>query len=146
MNVNRREFVVLATAACACTVCPDTADAAPAAKIDVGTPGDYPSNVVSDKFKKTGKILVVRSGDQLYAMSSVCTHKGCAVNVKDGQIKCPCHGTVFSDRGTVTDGPARISLVRYAIALNDKKRIIVDKGKQFSEKQWENAGSFLKLG
>ncbi len=144
-SLNRREFVLSAGAVAACAVCPDLLEAAPPTNIDVGSVAEYPHNVVSDKFKKQQKLLVVRSGDRIYAMSAVCTHRGCVVNLKKREIKCPCHGSVYSDQGTVTDGPAKSSLVRYAISLNNAKRLVVDKSKQFSEPQWEDPASFVTV-
>jgi cytochrome b6-f complex iron-sulfur subunit len=113
--------------------------------IDVGKLEDYPSNVISDKFVKSNKLFVVRSGDQIYAMSSTCTHKGCVLATRDNAIKCRCHGSTFSDHGTVTGGPAKVSLPRYAITLNDQKHLIVNKGKQFPEQKWSDPESFVKV-
>ena len=151
-SLNRREFVVLAAsaAACACAVCggADEVRAAPkaGAKVDVGTLGDYPADVVSDKFLKApSKLLVVRSGDRVYAMNGTCTHKACVVKLKDGVIKCPCHGSQFSAQGTATDGPAKASLFRYKIAQNEQGRLIVDKSKQFGERQWDDPASFVTV-
>jgi menaquinol-cytochrome c reductase iron-sulfur subunit len=52
-------------------------------------------------------VFLTRSGDQVTALSSVCTHLGCHV-VWDAQqrvLKCPCHGGVFSATGQVEAGP-----------------------------------------
>jgi Rieske Fe-S protein len=42
------------------------------------------------------------------AFSAVCTHMSCLVNsVSDGEIHCPCHGSVYSIKdGSVLGGPA----------------------------------------
>ena len=42
------------------------------------------------------------------AFSATCTHQGCPVSeVTDGQIICPCHGSIFdAETGEVLDGPA----------------------------------------
>jgi Rieske Fe-S protein len=151
-SLNRREFVVVAAsaAACACAMCGGAEDALAApragAKVDVGTLADYPADVVSDKFLKApAKLLVVRSGERLYAMNGTCTHKSCLVKLKDGAIKCPCHGSQFSEHGTVTAGPAKASLFRYKIAQDEKGRLIVDKSKQFGERQWDDPASYVKV-
>lgn len=150
-SLNRREFVRAASAAaCACAVCgtAEELSAAPPAggRVDVGTLADYPADGVSDKFLKApGKLLVIRSGERIYAMNGICTHKSCIVKVKDNAIKCPCHGSQFSTQGTVTAGPAKASLFRFKIEQNEKGRLIVDKTRQFGEKQWDDPASFVKV-
>ena len=148
-QLNRREFVLAAGAATAalCVLGVESAHAAPSAgTLDVGTIADYPNNVISDKFVKPHKLFVIRKGDQIYAASAVCTHKGCVLAPKDAAtIKCRCHGSTFSDMGTVTGGPAKSSLFRYAIKLNEQKHLIVDKSKQFAERQWDDPNSFVKV-
>jgi nitrite reductase/ring-hydroxylating ferredoxin subunit len=53
-------------------------------------------------------VLVRGEGDEVHAFSAACTHQGCPVSeVTDGQIICPCHGSVFdAETGDVLDGPA----------------------------------------
>lgn len=53
-------------------------------------------------------VLVRGEGDDVRAFSATCTHQGCQVSeVTDGQIICPCHGSVFdAETGEVLDGPA----------------------------------------
>jgi Rieske Fe-S protein len=79
----------------------------------------------------------------VYAMSSRCTHKGTTVGMKDGKIRCPAHGSVFSEQGTPTGGPAKSALTRFGISLNDKGHLIVDRSKQFSEQQWDDPAAFV---
>ena len=41
------------------------------------------------------------------AFSGVCTHQGCAVQIGQSDITCPCHGSAFSFAdGSVVTGPA----------------------------------------
>ena len=153
-EMNRRAFVAAASAAAA-AIClsvleVDPAHATPSARggggmIDVGPLSDYPTNIVSDKFAKAQKLFVVRSGDQIYAMSANCTHKHCLLGLRDNNIKCHCHGSMFSEHGTVTSGPAKYSLPRYAIKLNEQKHLIVDKSREFAERQWDDAACFVKV-
>lgn len=50
------------------------------------------------------------------AYTAVCTHQGCSVGTGTGTtFKCPCHGSEFSKLdGSVTQGPAKAPLARYA--------------------------------
>ena len=71
---------------------------------------------------KSAKVVLVReSGDAVQGFSAVCTHQGCTVSgVQDGQIVCPCHGSVFSAQtGAVTAGPASRPLAKVAVEVRD---------------------------
>jgi Rieske Fe-S protein len=146
-GLNRREFVAAGAAvACLCVIGPAPAQAAPAgATVDVGTAQDYPSDRIVDRFARQHKFFVVRAGDQIYAMTTKCTHKGCDLGLRNNAIKCRCHGSEFSSQGTPTAGPAKLPLIRYAISL-DGQRLIVDKSKQFDESQWNDPASFARIG
>ena len=52
-------------------------------------------------------LFLVKSGDQVTALSSTCTHLGCRVSwdAAKGVLRCPCHGGVFDRTGAVKAGP-----------------------------------------
>ena len=160
-DMNRRDFLtVIAAATCACCACgiaeadeqrpptsgPGAGPGGAMAKtpVDVGPKSDYAKDGVSDKFSKSHRILVVRHEGKIYAPTSTCTHKNAAVRVKDGEIVCPNHGSRYSIMGTPTKGPAKASLFRYGISLDDKGHIIVDRAKQFGEKQWDDPAASIE--
>ena len=64
-------------------------------------------------------VLVRPQGDTVNGFSATCTHQGCTVGgVRDGQISCPCHGSVFSaSDGAVVSGPATRPLPKVAVAV-----------------------------
>jgi nitrite reductase/ring-hydroxylating ferredoxin subunit len=146
LSVNRRQFVAAGAATIALVVLGQSnAHGQPASggKVDVGTLSDYPNDVISDKHLKSDKLIVVRNSERIYAMSSRCTHKGTNLGMKNGRIRCPAHGSVFSEQGTPVSGPAKSALTRYGISLNDKGRLIVDRSKSFGERDWDKPDAFV---
>ena len=57
------------------------------------------------------------NNDQLYAVSPVCTHMGCAIkwNKDENTWDCTCHGSRFDYKGNVIGGPALKPLERLEI-------------------------------
>lgn len=159
-EMNRREFVVLSSvvaAGCACAFCgaDALAGAGPASKpaggmtgagkVDIGKLSDYSADGITDKFMRPNKFAVVRTDGKIFATSAKCTHKGSPLRVRDGHFACPAHGSEFSPQGTVTHGPAKESLVRYAIIKTDTGKLIVDTTRSFREKDWEKPEAFVAV-
>jgi len=82
-----------------------------AAKLEEGTPmpitlrvarPDGPAEVVDRKV-----VYLVKSGNEVRALDSTCTHLGCRTrfNPESKQIECPCHGGVYDVTGKVLSGP-----------------------------------------
>jgi Rieske Fe-S protein len=71
--------------------------------------------------KKTsvGDVLIVHIGNSQYAaMSDVCPHKQCRVQVKSAAlIKCPCHGSAYKSDGTYVSGPSHKNLLQFRVAV-----------------------------
>ncbi len=57
---------------------------------------------------KVGSAWVMKKGDELVAMSTVCPHLGCAIDYdgENGKFICPCHDSFFSTEGAVETGPS----------------------------------------
>jgi len=65
-----------------------------------------------------GNAVLGRDAGGLYAMSNVCTHQGCPMNVATGGhqgLVCNCHGSTFDANGAVTHGPANTPLPHYQV-------------------------------
>ena len=77
--------------------------AAIAAESDVA-----PGSAVTFKNAGSPAVLVHLDSGDFVAYSAVCTHQGCTVAYKNGQLACPCHGSVFdpADGAAVVAGPA----------------------------------------
>lgn len=64
-------------------------------------------------------VAVVRTGTAAYtALSRICTHAGCDVEVVATGFSCPCHGSLFDSTGVATRGPADASLQRFNVAVS----------------------------
>ena len=64
-------------------------------------------------------VAIGRDAGGIYALTLICTHEGCDIStdgaVAASGIDCFCHGARFDAQGTVTAGPARGSLVHFAV-------------------------------
>jgi len=62
----------------------------------------------------------VRTGAASFlGLSTICTHQGCDAAVTTSNIiECPCHGSQFSNDGSVIRGPAATSLAQLATSYN----------------------------
>lgn len=57
---------------------------------------------------EVGRVFLMRSGEKLLALSTICPHLGCQVDADNdkGIFRCPCHDTDFALSGAVTRGPS----------------------------------------
>jgi len=97
----------------------------PSLRFKAGKPDDYPDGSVT--FMEDERIFLVRHGNTFRCLSAICTHLGCTVNRADHGYHCPCHGSVFSDQGTVKSGPAPRALEWFQVTLSKDNRLLVDK-------------------
>jgi glycine/D-amino acid oxidase-like deaminating enzyme/nitrite reductase/ring-hydroxylating ferredoxin subunit len=79
------------------------------ARADYGSVDDIPAGAGGTVRIGTKKVGVYRDDDgALHAVSTLCTHLGCAVvwNTGERSWDCPCHGSRFDPDGGVLEGPA----------------------------------------
>jgi cytochrome b6-f complex iron-sulfur subunit len=64
-------------------------------------------------------VQVVRQGESLRALSTVCPHLGCRVRweAADKKFVCPCHNAAFDQEGKVVAGPPPRPLDRYEVEV-----------------------------
>ncbi len=119
----------------------------PPTTVVLGEPGDFTVGEVSERWKRSHGLILVRDPDGFYALRSVCTHLGCIPHWRPSQqiLKCPCHGSGFRRSGINFEGPAPRPLERLAIYLDDTGRIVVDTAVRLRQEQgeWLNDTAFL---
>jgi cytochrome b6-f complex iron-sulfur subunit len=152
-QVNRRDFLATVAVATAAVVSLPVLEAQAARKppklpdkpIDVGPLTAFAKDGVTDTWAKDDSFFVVRRGGKLFAVSNICTHRFCPVQVQPDQFYCKCHKSSFTLDGEVTDGPAETSLPHYGISTDAKGHVMVDTSKEFAEAKWEDPASFIKV-
>ncbi len=61
--------------------------------------------------------LVTLSSGGFAALSPICTHLGCTVDLQGSHLVCPCHGSTYDRDGAVLRGPAENPLRRYLVTV-----------------------------
>jgi nitrite reductase/ring-hydroxylating ferredoxin subunit len=89
----------------------------------VATTADFLFDRVAG-FQEGGKeFLVARVGGRFSALGSICSHNGCRLSggkIRDGKIRCPCHGSAFDPlTGQVLQGPAERALPVYHVRVEN---------------------------
>lgn len=129
--INRRQFLTTAATASASLVaiaCGDgTVSGIPGETVVIPTGpvtikvGDHPELATNGNLVRVlPSIAVKRTGATTFdALSLVCTHEGCGVNITSNtQLDCPCHFSRFDGDGAVVRGPANRALGRFNTSYN----------------------------
>jgi thiosulfate dehydrogenase [quinone] large subunit len=117
-------FTAAATAALAgiSVVARGSVPAAPPGRREIGTvvaesASLVPGDAVSVSVNGSPAIVIRGSDGALKAFDATCTHAGCEVGWRDGEIRCPCHHARFDPvSGEPTRGPAREPLSPLTVA------------------------------
>ncbi|MCL5062329.1 MAG: Rieske 2Fe-2S domain-containing protein [Nitrospiraceae bacterium] len=97
-------------------------------RFKIGKPENFPVGTVK-KLDDKG-VFIFANDDGLHAISSVCTHLGCIVNIAEWGFQCPCHGSKYNENGKVIGGPAPRSLAWLEISRNVDGSLEVDTAKE----------------
>ncbi|HMT12522.1 MAG TPA: ubiquinol-cytochrome c reductase iron-sulfur subunit [Ignavibacteria bacterium] len=66
---------------------------------------------VGGSVKISDEMMLIRKSESTFiTVRTICTHKGCDVELEGDKFVCPCHGSEFTIDGTVTQGPATKNL------------------------------------
>jgi Rieske Fe-S protein len=71
-------------------------------------------------------VLLLRGADGFVALSPICQHLGCTVNIEGALLLCPCHGSVYDREGRVLRGPTERALVRYPVTVLPGGELVID--------------------
>ena len=69
--------------------------------------------------------VLINQDGKFEAISLVCTHLGCVVNLVETGYACPCHGSRFDQNGNVLNGPARQPLQELEVEETPDGMLIV---------------------
>ena len=69
------------------------------------------------------EILPVNLDTGMYAINTICTHRGCRLSggsLEGETVHCPCHGSAFNVRtGVVMKGPAKTPEPSYTVSIGN---------------------------
>ena len=72
-------------------------------------------------------LYVLALGDGSFsALSPICTHLGCTVDIQGARLVCPCHGSTYDREGKVLLGPAERALTRIPARLSADGILTID--------------------
>lgn len=72
-------------------------------------------------------MLIRKSETEFIAVKTICTHKGCDVELEGNKFVCPCHGSEYTIEGKLTEGPAKKDLTTYPVEFNSGEGVITIK-------------------
>jgi Rieske Fe-S protein len=72
--------------------------------------------------------VLALGGRAFVALSPICTHLGCTVEIERAHLVCPCHGSTYDREGRVVQGPAQRALARYRTELTRDDVLVVHLG------------------
>lgn len=137
MSIDRRKFVELTAGMLATAALPGCASVA-ALRV---TPSEGAVRLPIRNFPQLGQrggFLKIRpdgaatplyvlslDGGGYAALSPICTHRGCTVNIEGAHLVCPCHGSTFDRSGHVLRGPAERPLERFPVAVTPAGELVI---------------------
>jgi cytochrome b6-f complex iron-sulfur subunit len=119
-------------------------------KFKAGSPTEYAIGEVSDKYKASNRVWIVREPGGFYVVFARCTHLGCTPLWLEGEqkFKCPCHGSEYTKEAINYEGPAPRPMERCHLDIGPDGQLVIDTGKRYvyqggPGKGWETNGAYL---
>jgi Rieske Fe-S protein len=98
-------------------------DPAPPTTFDLGLPEAYLPG--SRTLIPEAQAVLVREENDFKALSLICPHLGCTVELTKTGFDCPCHGSRFNASGALLKGPAVKAMQILRLELNSQGRLIL---------------------
>ncbi len=95
-------------------------------QFDLGMASNYPSGTRTPAPEIPA--LIIHDEQGFKALSLVCPHLGCTVNVYADGFTCPCHGSRFLTDGSLRNGPASKPLTSLKVEVSESGHLIVYTG------------------
>ena len=138
MTLPRRDFLVLGACAVGCAALGGCASTAALAVVPSGGRIRLRRSQLQGLSGPNGYVRLTPSGSPtpIYlltlpegghvALSPICTHLGCTVDVAGSRLVCPCHGSTYARDGSVLRGPAERALGRYPVTETPGGEIVIE--------------------
>jgi Rieske Fe-S protein len=101
-------------------------DPPPPTRFEVGSIENFPLNTPT--VVPTIPAVITRSGDEINAVSLICTHLGCTAELHGKTLTCLCHGSQYTIEGQVSRGPASSSLPDLKVETTKDGNLVIYKG------------------
>ena len=95
----------------------------PPSQYDLGLASDFPLGARTTV--ASAQAIIIYDSQGYRAISLVCPHLGCVVNVTSDGFACPCHGSRFSPDGSLRNGPASRPLTILRVEENPAGHLIL---------------------
>ncbi len=92
-------------------------------EFDLGPASNYPNDLT--KTLPEIPAVLIRQNGRFMALSLVCTHLGCTVEVKPDGFTCPCHGSAYNSTGYPVKGPATTPLKPFRVEQTSDGKLIL---------------------
>ncbi len=94
---------------------------------------------VGGNVKVNDELMLIRKSEtEFLAVKTICTHKGCDVELEADKFVCPCHGSEFTLDGKVTQGPAKSNLKTFETIFDSDKGTVTIKTDTKSQEEKQN--------
>ena len=90
---------------------------------DLGLAKEYP--IGSRIPYPPAQAFLIHNDEGFRAISLVCPHLGCVVNITEAGFSCPCHGSRYTPDGNLRNGPASRALSPLRVEVNQEGHLIL---------------------